>query len=335
MKMIERFWGGLEQQRSDYKEKEMEKIKKRLKNSWSENDASNNMIDEINQSDDPLDSTLKKIDEGKDISYIMKTLKRISFVDKNDPSYSDPEYRRIKNSEAKKQITEKVLNKEWWWKIVLDNWESVNDLTSQDKNSLVQTFKLMIKNSEWVQKEQYYYYLDKKIVEIWTKDPEASILFNEVLRQKEVELDDQLARDLNTNPDKTARDYLSWWYSSGWNGFEGGAPDGWKWNNWWQSGWREDFSGGDFGEWDYWNDYWDESWKHFLGGDFGDWEQWNNSLDGSWESEDDGSSGSSDGLWEWWNELDGPDEDMFTDPNNLFWDPYGLWGDEWKWNNWW
>jgi hypothetical protein len=46
------------------------------------------------------------IDEGKDVSYIMKSLKRIDFNLNNN---SDFEYRRIKNSEAKKQIAEKVF----------------------------------------------------------------------------------------------------------------------------------------------------------------------------------------------------------------------------------
>lgn len=295
-----------------YEEQEREKIRNRLNASSSspEMDGWSNLIDEINQSENPLDETLKKIDEWKDVSYIMKTLKRISFVDKNDSSYSDPEYRRIKNSEAKKQVTEKVFNKEWWWKFVLDNWESINDLTSQDKNSIVQTFKSMINNSEWNQKEQYYDYLDKKMVEIWTKDPEASILFNEVLRQKEVELDDQLARDLNTNPEKTARDYLSWWYRSGWSNLESGVPNDWN-ENWWDIGWN-DYFGDDFDDWDFWINLWDENWW---------WED-----DEAWSSDD---------LWEWWNELDGPDEDMFGDPYNLDWDPHGIRGDGDQWENWW
>jgi hypothetical protein len=54
-----------------------------------------------------LETTLQKIDEGKDVAYIMKSLKAINFISNS----GDFNYDRIKNSEAKKQIANAALNK--------------------------------------------------------------------------------------------------------------------------------------------------------------------------------------------------------------------------------
>lgn len=96
--MIEHLWA--DQQREEYQKNEKEKIKNMLEASSSHAVESewNNIINEINNSENPLQTTLQKIDEGKDVAYIMKSLKVINFISNS----GDFNYDRIKNSEAKK-----------------------------------------------------------------------------------------------------------------------------------------------------------------------------------------------------------------------------------------
>jgi len=293
--MIEHLWA--DQQREEYQKNEREKIKNTLDASSSHKVERewNNIINEINNSENPLDTTLQKIDEGKDVAYIMKSLKAINFISNS----GDFNYDRIKNSEAKKQIANAALNK-WFYKDVLDSWESLNDLIDQDKDNIAKTFKWIIDGSQSEQKEEYYDYLDKKIVSIWTKDPVAWNLFHNILMQKEIDLNNQLARNLGDNPKWTSIWYLFWW--SDWSGLDDDF-------DWWKSDWFVDYDWGNSDEWD---------------NDLGKW----------WEGEfDDGDGDISWDDEEWWDH-EFEDEDMFWDPYNLDWDPYGIWSD-WWWDNWW
>lgn len=179
-------------------------------------------------------------------------------------------------------------------------------MTDQDKDNIAKTFKWIIDGSQSEQKEKYYDYLDKKIVSIWTKDPVAWNLFHNILMQKEIDLNNQLARNLGDNPKWTSISYLFWW--SDWSGLHDDF-------DWWKSDWFVDYDWGNFDEWD--NDL--EKW---WDGEFDDGDG-----DISWDDE------FKDDLWEWWND-EFKDGDMFWDPYNLDWDPYGILSD-WWWDNWW
>ena len=151
------------------------------------------------------------IDEGKNLSYIIKSLSKIDFSGGNDIE---------KNSDAKKQIALKVFSKDWWWKHVLDNWKNLIDLTSEDKKVVIDNFKLLVDNAYWkpdelkaneswmnvntshldknlleqkVWKDDYYDYLENNSLfkSVLQNDREASILFGNILTEIKKSEDDK------------------------------------------------------------------------------------------------------------------------------------------------
>lgn len=245
----------------------IDELKERLE-AWSssqkkvENNDSNNPIDEINASHNPLDTTLKMIDEGKDLSYIMKSLNEIDFsggnLYKKDGFSSDYKEDSILknriNLDAKMKIALKVFSKDWWWKHVLDNWKNLIDLTSEDKKVVINNFKLLVDsayrkpdelkaNESWmnvntshldknlleqkVWKDDYYDYLENNSLfkSVLQNDREASILFGNILTEKIKFEDDKFEEQFSEAYWDNWNGDLDWGNDSDW------TDDGSEWGN--------------------------------------------------------------------------------------------------------
>jgi hypothetical protein len=75
-----------------------------------ERDKRREFIKQINNSENPLDSTLKLVEKGKS-SLVMKVLNRLNFVDRKSENNSDYKVRRLNESNAKKRVIDAIIDK--------------------------------------------------------------------------------------------------------------------------------------------------------------------------------------------------------------------------------
>ena len=186
-----------------------------------EQDAWEILLNELNSSENPLASTLRKINEGTNNSHIMKSLNNIDFKVDDIAKISD----------AKRQIAEAILGK-WWYRDVLGNWENLNDLTYEDKASIANKFEEIIDNSDGIKREEYIDYLKQNLSTINWKDSETVGLFNDILVEEDALLYEEVLERYEETEDVDYQTHNQWNLDK-WNIWWGSFS--WWWNiNWWK-----------------------------------------------------------------------------------------------------